>query len=210
MKNAGIKTIVFWGAVWGILEATLGWFMHLMHFKGEALVLYPMGLFCMMMAVRQSGQVSAAVKVAVVAALVKLVNLFMLPAVPVFHVTNPAVAIFLEGLVTWGFCVYMQKRTSVNISGLVLAVVMVFASIVLFRGCQIFMDTYVAYNPSVHKPYDAALFSRWAWHSLVQGLMLAGAVYLVRLVPASVNLSTWTSRLAIPLLFVSILLNLVV
>ncbi|MFV0482557.1 MAG: hypothetical protein ACK5MG_00475, partial [Bacteroidales bacterium] len=86
----------------------------------------------------------------------------------------------------------------------------VFASIVLFRGCQIFMDTYVAYNPSVHKPYDAALLSRWAWHSLVQGLMLAGAVYLVRLVPASVNLSTWTSRLAIPLLFVSILLNLVV
>ena len=50
-----LKTIIFWGALWGILEASLGWVLHLIHFKGEVLLLYPFGLLCMMMAARQTG-----------------------------------------------------------------------------------------------------------------------------------------------------------
>lgn len=30
-----LKTIIFWGALWGILEASLGWVLHLIHFKGR-------------------------------------------------------------------------------------------------------------------------------------------------------------------------------
>jgi len=202
-----LKTIIFWGALWGILEASLGWFLHLIHFKGEVLVLYPFGLMCMMTAAKQTGQFSAVIKVAAVASLVKLVNLFMLPAVPVYHVTNPAIAIFLEGLVTWGFCIYADRKKSLWKTGIPLAFTMVLVSIFLFRGWQIFMDAFITYNPSVHKPYDASLFFQWGWRSLVQGAMLVGAVYLVRLIPLNFDFTKWTSRLAIPFLFVSILLN---
>lgn len=206
-----LKSIIFWGACWGIVEITLGWVLHLAHFKGEALLLYPFGLVCMMMAMKQTKQVSAVVKVAGVAALVKLINLFMLPAVPVYHVTNPAVAIFLEGLATWGFCYYVQKKPSFEGISLVqkifTAVLVVFLSLLLFRGWQQLIDAYVAYNPFVHKPFDGSVLFRWGWLSLVQGIMLAGVVYLAKFVPSNVVFTKWTNRLAIPFLFVSLLLN---
>lgn len=202
-----LKSIVFWGSCWGILEATLGWVLHLIHFKNEVLVLYPFGLMCMMMAVRQTGQASAVIKVAGVASLVKLINLFMLPAVPVYHVTNPAVAIFLEGLATWGFYSYVQRNPFFWKTGILIAAVMVFSSALLFRGWQVAMDTYVAYNPSLYKPLDSGLLWQWGWRSLVQGLMLVGVVYVVKFVPRNVEFVKWTNRLAMPLLSISILLN---
>lgn len=202
-----LTTIIFWGALWGILEATVGWLMHLIHFKGEVLILYPFGLMCMMMAVKQTGQISTIVKVAAAASLIKLVNLFMLPAVPVYHVTNPTVAIFLEGLVTWGFCTYADRKKTLWKANILVAFVMVFASICLFRGWQIFTDAFMSYNPSVHQPYDANLFFQWGWRSVVQGAMIVGAAYVVRYIPLNFDIAKWTSRLALPFLFISILLN---
>ena len=202
-----LKTIVFWGSLWGILEASLGWCLHLIHFKGEVLVLYPFGLMCMMMVAKQTKQMSAVIKVAGVASLVKLVNLFMLPAVPVYHVTNPAVAIFLEGLVTWGFCIYTQKNSLQWKTAIPVATVLVFASIFFFRGWQILMDAYVAYNPSVHKPFNTGVILQWGWRSAIQGLMLTGAVYLSAYIPQNVDFKKWTGRLAIPCLVLSVLLN---
>ena len=161
----------------------------------------------MMMAAKQTGQISSVMKVAGVASLVKLLNLFMLPAVPVYHVTNPAVAIFLEGLVTWGFCIYAERKNSLWKTGIPVAFIMVLTSIFIFRGWQIFMDAFITYNPSVHKPYDAGLFFQWGWRSLVQGAMLVGVIYLVRFIPLNFDYTKWTSRLALPFLLVSILLN---
>ena len=91
--------------------------------------------------------------------------------------------------------------------GIPVAFIMVLASIFIFRGWQLFMDAFITYNPSVHKPYDAGLFFQWGWRSLIQGIMLVGAAYLVRCVPLSFDYTKWTGRLAIPFLFVSIVLN---
>lgn len=210
MGKLNVKTIIFWGAVWGIFEATLGWLLHLMHFRGEVMILYPIGLLCMMMATKQTGKVSATIKVSAVAALVKLVNLFMQPTVPVFHITNPAVAIFLEGFVTWAFCMYIRKVTIARPMNVMIAAAMVFASICLFRGWQIFMDAFITYNPSVHKAYDVGLFLQWGWRSFAQGLMLVGAAYAVKYIPLSVSFRSWSNRLAFPLFLMTVLLNILI
>lgn len=202
-----LKTIIFWGALWGVVEASLGWFLHLIHFKGEVLVLYPFGLMCMMMAAKQSGKTSAAIKVAGVASLVKLINLLMPSATNIYHVTNPAVAIFLEGLVTWGFCIWLQKNKSRWKAGIPIAMLTVFASIILFRGWQIVMDAFVAYNPNVHEQFDASILLMWVWRSLAQGSMLVGAVYLSEHISINIDFAKWTGRLAIPLLMMSLILN---
>lgn len=200
-------TILFWGALWGILEASLGWFLHLIHFKGEVLILYPFGLMCMLLAAKQTAKTSSVLKVAGVASVIKLVNLFMYPAVPFYHVVNPAVAIFLEGLVTFVFCVSVQRGISFKKAGIPLAVFLVFVSIFIFRGWQIIMDTYVSYNPSVHKPFDLALISQWIERSLIQGLMIVGVFYLVRFVTFNTLSNKWISRLSIPLVCLAVLLN---
>lgn len=208
MKN--LRLIIFWGACWGVLEATLGWFLHLIHFKGEVLLLYPFGLLCMMMAFKQTGKTSSIMKVAIVASLVKLTNLFIAPAAPFFYVTNPAIAIFLEGLVTWAFCAYMYKKQTSLQWTLPIAVVLMFVSLLMFRGWQMIMDAYVAYNPTVHPAVDSSLLLQWAWRAVIQGLMLIGVYYLVRNVSLQINFSKWSNRLAFPLLLAAILLNVLI
>ncbi|MFV0289718.1 MAG: hypothetical protein ACK5IJ_02305 [Mangrovibacterium sp.] len=200
MKNIDIKTIIFWGAAWGICEATLGWFLHLMHVKGEVMILYPFGLLCMMMAAKQTGKSSSIFMVGMVAALIKLVNLFFPASGSIFRTTNPAVAIVIESLLTWGFYAYAQKKGTALWQQLALGVLIVFFSLFVFRGWQTVVDTFFAHNPNAHKPYDVALFQKWSWRALVQGFMLVGAFQVVKLTPQNINFNSWSNRLAFPLL----------
>lgn len=201
------RSIVFWGACWGVLEATLGWFLHLIHFKGEVLLLYPFGLLCMMLAFKQTNKSSAIIKVAAVAAFIKLSNLFIAPAAPFFHVVNPAIAIFLEGLVTWAFCAYMFKQPTAFKWAVPSAFALMFVSLLMFRGWQLIMDAYVPYNPTVHPAIDSALLLQWGWRAAIQGLMLTGVYYLVKNVSLNLDFSKWSNRLAIPILLTALLLN---
>lgn len=205
-----ITTILFWGALWGILEATLGWFLHLIHFNGIVLILYPFGLMCMLMAAKQTCKTSSIIQVALVASLVKLVNLFMLPTVPVYHVLNPAVAIFLEGLVTLAFCIGVNKQRTLKKWSIPFASILVFASIFIYRGWQLIMDTFVTYNPSVHKPFDLTLMTQWLGKSVVQGLMIVIVAYLVQKIHISSSSNKWTTRLSIPLFCIALLLNVLI
>ncbi len=207
MKKLDVTTIIFWGATWGIVEATLGWFLHFMHFKGEVMILYPIGLFCMMMAAKQSGKSSAIIQVAIVAALIKLTNLFIPSSASVFRTINPAIAIILEGLVSWGFFAYVQKQTKIKILHVIWAVTLVFVSLFVFRGWQIFVDAFFAQNAKIHQPYDLALFLKWGWRALVQGLMLTGVFYLIRGISMHLRFGNLSERLAIPLFALSVLLN---
>lgn len=208
MKN--LKSIIFWGACWGVLEATLGWALHLIHFKGEALILYPFGLMCMMMAFKHSGKTSSVIQVAAVAAIVKLSNLLIAPGTPFYYVTNPAVAIFLEGLVTWAFCIYVKDRKSFSFGSVPFAFLLMITSFFVFRSWQFVMDAYVAYNPSVHIPLENSVFIMWGWRSIVQGLMLVGIYYLMRRSSVNIFSNRWIGYLAFPSLLIAILLNVLI
>jgi hypothetical protein len=89
---------LFWGVLWGLAEATVGHFLHWISVPGIAgFVMFPIGLFFMVQAFKHSGKVSVIFFTALVAANVKLIDLF-LPAHGLFAVTNPAVAILCESL----------------------------------------------------------------------------------------------------------------
>ena len=210
MTMSKIKTILFFGALWGILEATLGWFLHLMHFNGIVLVLYPFGLMCMLLAAKQTGKTSSIIQVAAVASVIKLVNLFMFPVVPLYHVLNPAVAIFIEGLVTFGFCVVASKNINFKRWSIPFASGLVFASIFLYRGWQLIMDAFVAYNPSVHKPFDMALITQWIGKSVAQGLMIVVVAYLVQFIHINSSSDKWITRLSIPMLLIALVINIII
>ena len=98
-------TILFFGGLWGLVEATLG---HLLHILPElipmppisGLILFPVGLFFMIRAMKHTGRVSAVPGVAVIAAIIKIASV-SLPFVAFRFVRNPALAILSEGAVTW-------------------------------------------------------------------------------------------------------------
>lgn len=95
-KIQSFLTILFWGSIWGIIEATLGWVLHATSLHhGTSNILFAFGIFCMLSASARSGKISAVMLTAVVASVIKLAD-FLLPGVE-GGVLHPAMYILLEG-----------------------------------------------------------------------------------------------------------------
>ncbi|MDY0109356.1 MAG: hypothetical protein RBT60_05420 [Candidatus Krumholzibacteria bacterium] len=90
---------LYWGAIWGLYEATAGWLVHyLPRVPGTAgVVIIPFAVFCLDRALRSDGGARAVLIAAVTAASIKLVD-FCLPAHTVLATVNPAVSMLLQGL----------------------------------------------------------------------------------------------------------------
>jgi hypothetical protein len=103
--NKTIMAILFFGGVWGIMEATLGFLLHflprVMPFPRVAgFVMFPIGLIFLIGAAHATKRPSSALGVAAVAAVVKVASL-ALPVVRWNFVRNPALAIISEGLIVF-------------------------------------------------------------------------------------------------------------
>ncbi len=97
--------LLFWGAAWGICEATFGFFLHLIAVALPGLpgmLLFPVGFFCMRTAQKATGKASAPFLIAMVAAGIKLGD-FLMPHPDVIRVVNPALSILMEGLAVTAF-----------------------------------------------------------------------------------------------------------
>lgn len=99
------STILFFGAIWGTCEATLGFILHQALAPFTGLILFPIGYVMMRMAQSSldglNGESTSTrwipILVACVAATIKLVDLFIPGAMPL-PIINPAMAILSEGL----------------------------------------------------------------------------------------------------------------
>ena len=90
------KEVLFFGALWGLAEATLGFVLHVSAASIAGFLMFPVGFAIMWQARERTDSVYAPMQVAAVAAGIKLVNLFFAPMW--MTVFNPAAAILLEGL----------------------------------------------------------------------------------------------------------------
>ena len=93
-----INIALFYGGLWGILEATIGYVLHWLPTLISGAIMFPIGVALMAMAYKESGSRQVVLNMAVVAAAIKLVNLFM-PNLSVMKVINPSISILIEGAV---------------------------------------------------------------------------------------------------------------
>jgi hypothetical protein len=103
MKDGKLKVLIliscFYGSIWGIAEASLGYLFHLIPVPGFAgFFMFPIAFYFMRKAYLSSGNNWGAVIIsASVAASLKLINLFF-PIPSVFSVINPSISIIMEAL----------------------------------------------------------------------------------------------------------------
>ncbi len=104
---------LFWGALWGIAEATLGYLAHLTEvIPGIAgFIMFPIGFYFMTRAYKSVGKTGVLFSTAAVAAGIKLVDLF-LPGLSPIKTVNPALSILLEALVVM---VVLKLRDGVRV-----------------------------------------------------------------------------------------------
>ena len=110
-----LSIILIWGAIWGIIEATIGNALHLLPFRvPTGSVLFPIGYFCMQKSFNETKDIKSMFFTSGIAAAIKFVNLFS-PITPVIKVINPAACVLLEGLaVAVVFSIYKYKDSDIG------------------------------------------------------------------------------------------------
>lgn len=107
-----ISIIVFWGAVWGIAEATLGHMLHVMDFNIGWLVWFPLAFYFMSRAYKETGKTGAILYTSLIASAIKLINLLM--PVRIDKVINPAISILLEGTVLFLLAMVNERNRFIS------------------------------------------------------------------------------------------------
>jgi hypothetical protein len=105
-----ISSIIFWGALWGLFEATVGYVLHALEIRIGFLVWFPAAYFFMSQVYKQTGKPHSVFYTSMIAAAIKLID-FLLP-VRIDMVLNPFASILLEGLTV--FAVYRSLEKQKN------------------------------------------------------------------------------------------------
>ncbi len=90
-----ISTILFFGALWGILEATIGHVLHFLPATIAGSIMFPIAGAILYKAYRRLNNRPALIYVGLVAALIKSVN-FLMPSLSIYKTINPMIAIIME------------------------------------------------------------------------------------------------------------------
>lgn len=100
MKNNKLDflaKIVFFGAIWGIVEATLGYVLHLLPGFLAGSLMFPFVMVILYKAYKSTGSKKAIIYVAIIAMMIKATNLFLPFMIPAKTI-NPMVSMLLESL----------------------------------------------------------------------------------------------------------------
>lgn len=115
IRDILIAVLVF-GSIWGFLEATLGGFLHLIHFANKGAIMGGVGMSIMAAFVVTRRHPGLLIGVGSIAALFKLLSALVYgqPILAPF-VINPAVAIILESLAFSVVVILLQNRFERNV-----------------------------------------------------------------------------------------------
>ncbi|HBY66067.1 MAG TPA: hypothetical protein DEG42_06830 [Acholeplasmataceae bacterium] len=114
MMKANNKTVlfsvIFFGSIWGILEATLGYALHFLPVLISGSIMFPIAATIMVMTFHQTKSRSAMIYVALIAASLKSVNFFMPGLLPI-NTYNPMISIMLQSLVVYAVLPMVEKKS---------------------------------------------------------------------------------------------------
>lgn len=113
MKNnlwKRLLIILFYGSLWGIMEASLGYALHFLPVLVAGGILFPVAFGILFRAYQTSGHRVDMLYVGLLAALIKSVNLLM-PQISIWKTINPMISIVFEALtITVAFGIIAQKK----------------------------------------------------------------------------------------------------
>ena len=105
-----LSCIIFWGAFWGLTEATLGYVLHSLSLGIGWVLWFPLAFYFISSVYRRTNSLSSVIFTSFLAAAVKTID-FIMPTSP-DKIINPAVSIILEG-----FAVFVLFRLVSGRSG---------------------------------------------------------------------------------------------
>ncbi len=107
-KTQLIVAMIFYGALWGIVEASVGYLLHFLPSLIAGTILFPFAALILSKAYQKCGSNWALLGVGFIAAAIKSFD-FLLPVMNVFKVINPMISIVLEALMVFAVINVMNR-----------------------------------------------------------------------------------------------------
>ncbi|MBN2504265.1 MAG: hypothetical protein JXB20_02870 [Bacilli bacterium] len=165
-----VSIILFFGSLWGIIEASIGYLLHLLPALIAGSLMFPIVAYIMLRAYASGRSKLDLLFIGVVAAAIKSINLFM-PAYSVFKTINPMVSIVLESLVVVAVIGLLDhEKISARLIALTLASVSWRLLYLGYMGVQYLLTEFVAQQL---QSFDLA------FEFVVIGGILSGAAAIV-------------------------------
>lgn len=103
-----ISTAIFWGSIWGIMEATLGYLLHKINFRFGWCIWFPLAFYFMDKIYRQVKKAEYVLYGALITSAIKLSDLFIETRID--KVINPSVSIILEAAAVFVVYKVLEKK----------------------------------------------------------------------------------------------------
>ncbi|HQO76870.1 MAG TPA: hypothetical protein PLB50_09350 [Candidatus Saccharicenans sp.] len=169
-----LSTVIFWGSIWGLAEATLGYLLHVSKIPGLAgAVMSAVAFFLLYRLYQQTGSAAAVIGASLVAAGLKSLDIVVSP-VGLMDVINPVQAIIIEGLVaTLALKVLnrrpVRSRLRIVISGLLFS----FGSNLAY-GLISFIESLAFHSGNIFQTEPVSLARFFLLSPLVTGFFVIG------------------------------------
>lgn len=198
LKNKKLLTaILFYGALWGVLEASLGHVLHFIPASIAGTIMFPIASMILIKAYNQTNSKKALFYIGVVAASIKAVDIF-LPAISIFKTINPMMSILLESLaVIFVISMVNSKKQAYIITALPIASISWRIVFVGWMGLQYVLAINMApYLSNLTLAYEFVIVS-----GLVSGLIATGLLYLSKYIKPQFSLKLSQKPILASLLF---------
>jgi len=104
-----LSKIIFYGSIWGIIEATLGYLLHLLPYTISGMIMFPIASVILMRAYRATGTRSSLIYIGFISAGIKAIN-FLMPSLTIFKTINPMIAIVFEAMIVAIACPFIVSE----------------------------------------------------------------------------------------------------
>ncbi len=177
MENKNFKLltqIIFYGALWGFIEATLGYALHWIPTLIAGTIMFPIASTILLRAYNKTNSKKALLFIGMVAATIKSLNLF-LPSYSVFKTINPMMSIVLESLLVFAVVVmFTSEKITNKIAAIQIASIGWRVGYVLFMTAQFVFTGYVATSiSSVNNFLGFVVLS-----GVLSGMFALGFIYI--------------------------------
>jgi len=167
-----VSQIIFFGAIWGIIEATIGYLLHFLPPTIAGLVMFPIAAFILIKAYKATGSRASMIYVGIIAAGIKAVN-FLVPGMMPFKIINPMVSIVMESLlVAAAYPLFSKANWNLKLAGAVIASVSWRLGYVLYMAVQFIITGFI--SKYIATPIDIINFV--VLNGFASGLLVFGVL----------------------------------
>lgn len=176
-KNKLIKfvcQIIFFGAVWGIVEGTLGYILQFMPPLISGFIMFPIAAFILIKAYKSTNTRLSLIYIGLIAATIKSVDLF-LPGLSIYKTINPMMAIIFESMVVAVAYPALSSRKIAKqaIGSIVVSVGWRTGFILYMIGIHLLTGLSVTYLASFNLAFNFVMIN-----GIISGLLVMGVLWL--------------------------------